>query len=339
MNLNELNDTRLDDQVKIHQQQQKKWVSFEFFPPKSSEGVDNLLSQTLASLSKYHPLFLDMTWGAGGSTSELTFDLCKRMSEAGYRVNMHLTCTNMEGEKISKALTACKEHGIKNILALRGDPPAGQSVWIAGDSGLTCALDLVKYIREKFDPEDFCLSVAGYPEGHPSKISAYASYEDMTASEQARCSKEVAENGDLTYYSCSDADFDKEVAYLKDKVEAGANCIITQMFFDSEVFVSFAKACAAAGITVPIIPGIMCISNYSGFKRMVKFCKSRVPDELAMKIEAVKDDDHAMRELGIELGLAMCRRLIDANVPGLHFYTLNSSYTTAAILDQLQLLV
>lgn len=166
MNLNERTDTRLDHVILQQQNNQSKWISLEFFPPKSSEGVESLLQQTLPALSKYKPLFVDMTWGAGGSTSDLTLDLCRRIAEAGYRANMHLTCTNMEAEKVDKALTACKEHGIKNILALRGDPPAGQSVWIASDSGFTCALDLVKHIRSKFDPDDFCVSVAGYPEGN-----------------------------------------------------------------------------------------------------------------------------------------------------------------------------
>lgn len=175
--------------------------------------------------------------------------------------------------------------------------------------------------------------------GHPSKIVAFSSFDEMTATEQARSSKEVTDTGDIVYYSCRDVDFKSELAYLKDKVDAGANCIITQMFFDAEVFVSFAKACVAVGITVPIIPGIMCISNYSGFKRMTKFCKSRVPDELSTKIEAVKDDDNAMRELGIEIGLSMCRRLLEADVLGLHFYTLNTTLATSSILDQLQMVL
>lgn len=141
----------------------KPWISFEFFPPRSQEGVDALYNH-VNTLKDYNPLFADMTWGAGGSTATMTMDLCIELNKRGLRVNMHLTCTNMDSKKVDEALKSCKEHGLVNILALRGDPPAGQQ-WTPSDGGFTCAKDLVEHIRSNYDLEDFCVTVAGYPEG------------------------------------------------------------------------------------------------------------------------------------------------------------------------------
>ena len=199
----------------------KPFVSFEYYPPRTEEGVKNLYSR-MDRMAKQNPLFADITWGAGGSTSELTVDIALEMQKKGLVPNMHLTCTNMEATKVSEALASCKESGIKNIVALRGDPPKGQDEWKATEGGFTCALDLVKHMRKEHG-DYFCISVAGYPEGHPNVIKPVEGGADgldkLTASEAGRLVKKA----DGTYLVCSDADYAKEIAYLKEKVDAGAD--------------------------------------------------------------------------------------------------------------------
>ncbi|RYG62749.1 hypothetical protein EON64_17280 [archaeon] len=231
----------------------------------------------LAELKNFNPAFVDFTWGAGGSTSTLTFDLCKEAKETfGLNPNMHLTCTNMEISMIDTALDLCKQHGITNLVSLRGDPPVGQDRWTPKDSQLTCATDLVKYIRSKHG-DYFCQSVGGYPEGHPAAMITLPLEALETLSDREKTRYSIEDNA---INICRDDAFASELAYLKTKIDAGARAIITQMFFDIEVFTAFVSSCRQAGILVPIIPGIMCISTYGGFMRMVKFCKTRVPEEV-----------------------------------------------------------
>lgn len=275
--------------------------------------------------------------GAGGSTSQLTQDLCKKIREKGYRVNMHLTCTNMDASMIDEALKSCIDSNIHNIVALRGDPPAGTITWNKTESGFSCASDLVKHVRSDYATDDFCISVAGYPEGHPNAISKFSSLSNMTDSEMSRYSKQVNDDGDIEYLVCKDDDFKNELLFLKSKVSSGANIIITQMFFDSNVYIEFVKACRVVGITVPIIPGIMSISTYAGFQRMVKFCKTRVPEIVLNQMDQLKDDEAGFKAYAIDFGIRMCRDLLDFHVPGLHFYTLNTSVTTSAIIDGLEM--
>jgi methylenetetrahydrofolate reductase (NADPH) len=199
--------------------------------------------------------FVDMTWGAGGSTSKLTMDLCCKIQQShGAVANMHLTCTNVDKEQIKETLRKCTEEGIVNILALRGDPPAGQVDWKATDGGFQCARELVSYIRSSHG-DYFHITVAGYPEGHPNRMEVIIDgFDSLSINEQARCSFEVDENGNETVRVCRDAQFEEELRYLKSKVDAGADCIITQMFFDCSVFENFVARCREIGITVPIIP-------------------------------------------------------------------------------------
>lgn len=304
------------------------------------------LKKVIQQLKEYNPLFVDFTWGAGGSTSTLTFDLCRDAKETfGLNPNMHLTCTNMDRAHIDTALANCHKHGLRNILALRGDPPAGQERWTAADSQLTCAEDLVHYIRSAYD-DYFSISVAGYPEGHPAAMVEVAveDKDSLTASELLRSSldsKTVPNpqgEGDLEVQIinvCKDEAFAREMDYLKKKIAAGARFIITQMFFDVEVYGTFVKACHDHGIDVPIVPGIMCIANYGGFKRMIKFCKTRVPEAVMNKMEELKDDAEKIKEFGIEFGITMCRRLQELGAPGFHFYTLNTTGVTTSILEGL----
>lgn len=238
----------------------------------------------------------------------------------------------MEAEKVDIALEGAKAANIANIVALRGDPPKGQEEWTATEGGFTCALDLIKYIREKHG-DYFCLSTAGYPEGHPNVIKEVADASSLSESEKGRL---VELDG--KQFVCSDEDYGKEMAYLKAKVDAGADMIITQMFFDVPVFLTFVQDCRDAGITVPIVPGLMVIQAYGGFNRMTAFCKSRVPAWVRDSLEAVKDDEAAVKAQGIAIGTKMCQDLLAAGVVPLHFYCLNQEKATFAIMENLGML-
>lgn len=323
-------DPRIDQLVRKKQEEGKPFFSFEYYPPRTDDGVENLI-QRFAKMKAQGPLFCDMTWGAGGSTSDLTLDLCKKMKELGLVSNMHLTCTNMEVSKIDAALEGAKKAGIRNIVALRGDPPHGQDKWEATEGGFQCALDLVKYIREKYG-DYFCLSVAGYPEGHPNSITPVDDESKLSESEKTR----VVKNSDGVFV-CTDEAYAKEIAYLKEKIDAGANMIITQMFFDTPVFLKFVNDCREVGIDVPILPGIMLIQNAGGFKRMTAMCKSRVPDEVREKVDACGDDKDAIKEYGSTFGHEVCQQLIDAKLYGLHLYCLNLEQVVYRVLDKLGL--
>lgn len=323
---------KIVDQIKkAEAESDKPWVAFEFYPPRTKEGVDNLYKR-FGRMAAQKPLYADITWGAGGSTSDLTLEIAVEMKKAGLEPNMHLTCTNMETEKITAALEGAKAAGIDNIVALRGDPPAGQKEWTATEGGFSCALDLVKHIREAHG-DHFCLSVAGYPEGHPTVIKKVEEGQTLSASESKRLVK--LDDGE---YVCSDADYAGELAYLKSKIDAGGDMILTQMFFDVEVFTQFVADCRAVGITVPIVPGIMVIQAFGGFKRMTAFCKSRVPQWVWDILLPIKDDEEAVKAAGVKIGTQMCRALVDAGVKGLHFYTLNLEKVTFAIMADLGLL-
>lgn len=307
--------------------------SFEYFPPKTPAGVKTLYKRWF-SMIKQGPEFIDVTWGAGGSTSDLTLKMCGDFTALfpDVEVNMHLTCTNITPEKVKDALTAAKGLGIRNITALRGDPPAGQEKWESIEGGFECALDLVKHIRKEHG-DYFGIAVAGYPEGHPDIIKEVTDIEKLSATEKKRL---VSREG--KYYVCSDADFQDSLNYLKAKVNAGANCIISQLFFDEQCFIDFVDACRAAGINVPILPGIMPISKFAGFWRMTGFCKTRIPADMLAQLEAVKDDDKKTKELGIKLVADMAKKVWSSGrVKSLHFYTLNQTEAVYAIMKELKI--
>ena len=247
------------------------------------------------------PEFVDVTWGAGGTTSDLTMEICQTaQSVYGLETSMHLTCTNMPKEKIDLALRDAKEAGLQNILALRGDPPRGQQDWVQCDNGFRYAVDLVRYIRQEYG-DYFCVAVAAYPEGH-----------------------------------LDNADKDLDLQYLKEKVDAGADYIVTQLFYDVDLYLAWIEKVRAAGITIPIIPGIMPIQSYGGFKRMTTLCKTFVPQSIHDALEPIKDDDQAVKEYGVHLAVEMCRKLRDAGVRAFHFYTLNLEKTVRLVLEGLE---
>ena len=293
--------------------QKKITVSFEFFPPRTEKGEASLIDVHMKEFAKQNPVFIDFTWGAGGTTSEKTPALCiAAMEKYGLVVNMHLTCTNMAEGKVAEALALCRNANICNLVALRGDPPAGQE-WKASKEGFGCALDLVKYIRSNAG-HTFSIAVAGYPEGHPDSIV----------------------DG-----KCSASNMDKEIAYLKEKVDNGGDYIITQLFYDTELFISFVRRCRAAGITVPILPGLLPMVSYAGLQRMASLCKTFLPPDVVSMTDALKDDEEAFKEYGVKLTTRMCQEILEADigVTHFHFYTLNMTTSTVKVLQNLGLYV
>lgn len=283
------------------------YYSLEFFPPKTEAGLDNLLTRIDRMSHKIDPLFIDVTWGAGGSTAARTLSLAGHSQRyLGVDVLMHLTCTDMTRAQIKNVLDQAKSNGIQNILALRGDPPKGgrwnesvEAQEFAKGVELKRAIDLVKLLRE-LHGDYFGIGVAGHPEGHP-----------LSSSEQ------------------------DEFLHLKEKIDAGADFILTQFFYDAHVFIDYVKKCRSAGITCPIIPGIMPIQSYSTFKRMTDFCDIKVPQEVLDRLQPVKEDDEAVKEIGYDIAKSMCERILsspDIDVDGIHFYTLNLERSVTRIM-------
>lgn len=345
--------TKISELIKEKKANNELFIALEFFPPKTEAGVKSLYN-VMEKLKAVNPLYVDFTWGAGGSTSDLTVQLCIEAKEKfGFIPNMHLTCTNMEEEKITSALSLCQQHGIDNILALRGDPPAGEEKWVASSGQFTCALDLIRYIKSNYQ-NGFNITAAGYPEGHPAAMTTITSsivdgvttvtavnpkgetidVPELSPSEMMRAAVSVTDAGTITTV-CLDADYRSELAYLKSKVDAGAEAIVTQLFFDIDVFSTFVKDCRDIGIEVPILPGIMLIGSRGGFQRMTTFCKTKIPSDLKEGLAACADDD-AVKAYGIEYITNLCRALIGQGVEGLHFYTLNTSAATLAVVENLK---
>jgi len=297
---------RVDEKIKKFREENPPntpFFSFEYFPPKTDLGVTNLYER-FDRMAALNPLWIDVTWGAGGSTADKTMEICiNALKFHGMDVMMHLTCTNMPVEELHKALTTCKENGICNILALRGDPPAGINAgeWKQIEGGFAHATDLVKYIRKEFG-DYFCIGVAGYPEAHLESESK-----------------------------------EQDLKHLKEKIDAGGNLIVTQLFYDNDEFASFVKSCRDMGITVPILPGIMPIQSYPGFQKMTTLCKTKVPQKMYDALEPVKDDEQKVKDVGVDLAVDMCKELLAKGVPGLHFYTLNLESSVLRIIEGLKI--
>lgn len=280
----------------------KPTFSFEFFPPKTAQGVQNLYNR-MESMQGLGPSFIDITWGAGGRHAELTCEMVAvAQSNYGLETCMHLTCTDMGREKIDQALRAAYKAGCTNILALRGDPPANKDEWTACDDDFQYARDLVKYIRKTYG-NHFDIGVAGYPEG------------------------------------CDDQDDeDLLLDHLKEKVDEGATFIVTQMFYDVENFLKWVEKVRTKGITIPIIPGIMPISSYASFLRRCKHMNAKIPDGWMEALEPIKDDEAAVKEVGKGLVAEMCRQIVDSGINHLHFYTMNLARATKDLLEELDIL-
>ena len=272
--------------------------SFEFFPPKDNEGFDKLFT-TITQLKPCQPTYVSVTFGAGGSTRTKTIDLVGRIkNEIGLESMAHLTCVGSDKEYIAAILDTLQAQGIQNILALRGDPPQGQEKFEKPENGFAYANELVAFIRANYD---FCIGVAGYPEGH---------------------------------IECPDKKADLD--HLKRKVDAGADFIVTQLFFDNRYYFDFIERAQNLGIQIPIIPGIMPILNVKQVQRFTKMCGSTIPALLMERLEAVQDDPETVRQLGIDHAAEQCEHLLQEGAPGIHFYTLNRSNATLKILESLK---
>lgn len=273
--------------------------SFEFFPPKTPRGEENLF-RVIDSLRQLHPTFVSVTYGAGGSTRDRTVDLvCRIKHEVGIEAMAHLTCVGASRAEIDAVLQRLAAGGIENVLALRGDPPRDRPVFEPPPDGFAHASDLVAFIRRRGFP--FALGGAGYPEGH---------------------------------VECPDRE--QDMRHLKIKVDAGLDFIITQLFFDNEDYFSFVARARAHGITVPVIPGIMPVTNIGQIERFTALCGATIPATLRARLAAVANDEEAVRRVGIEYATAQCRDLLARGAPGIHFYTLNQSPATRAILARLR---
>jgi len=314
-------------------QTSEPFISFEYFPPKTPEGVTKLHA-VIEEMCKQQPLFVDFTWGAGGSSADLTLELSKTSQQRhGVMVNMHLTCTNQSKEVCDAGLAGAKAAGICNIVALRGDPPKGQERWEATEGGFACALDLVKYMRANYGSE-FSIQVAGYPEGHPDRITKVS---EMTRPLSDREKMRLVDV-DGEQFVCTDENYAIELDYLKQKIDAGGDVIITQLFYDMDVFKAWVADLRGAGITVPIFPGIMPLNAAGGFKRMTGFCKTRIPPAMAKKVDELSGDDKKEEfvEFGLQYITNLCKELVASKlVPGLHFYALNQSKRTFEIMERL----
>jgi methylenetetrahydrofolate reductase (NADPH) len=272
--------------------------SFEFFPPKTDEGR-RTLEGTLETLKDDAPDYVSVTYGAGGTTRNRTVEITKTIKQdLGIEAMAHLSCVGEPAERLVEILGEVESSGIENVLALRGDPPRGESEWTPHPGGLTYSIDLIRLIREHFD---FCVGAACFPEIHPD------------APDRA-----------------------SDLRYAREKAEAGAGFLITQLFFDNDSYFAYVEDARAAGIDVPIIPGIMPITNYGQIKRFTEMCGATIPEDLTAQLDGRADDPEAVAELGVAYATLQCSDLLARGAPGIHFYTLNRSPATRAILAALR---
>jgi methylenetetrahydrofolate reductase (NADPH) len=276
--------------------------SFEFFPPRTDEGERNL-GRALAELSRLNPTFVSVTYGAGGSSTEKrkTVDIVAHLKrDYGLQGMAHFTCVGATADELRAMLDTMREAGIANVLALRGDPPHGQAEWKATEGGLSYSRELIELIRDEYE---FAIGAACFPEVH---IHA--------------------------------TDAESDLRYLREKVEAGATFLITQLFFDNQAYYDFVGRARDLGIEVPIIPGIMPITDAGQIKRITEMCGARIPAGLRRELELRDDQPGSVTDLGVAYATLQCADLLANGAPGIHFYTLNRSPATRAILSALRLM-
>ncbi len=279
----------------------KPLFSFEFFPPKTEAGAANL-ARTIHDLKDLAPDFVSVTYGAGGSTRDRTVDLVTSIQrDEGMRAMAHLTAVAAGRDEIAALVDRLVEAGIQNMIPLRGDPPAGTDGFQPAPDGFSFASELVTFIRKRHGNR-LCLAGAGYPEGHPQ---------------------------------CPDLDLGMQ--HLRAKVDAGIDFIITQLFFDNRHYFAFVERARRAGITIPIIPGIMPITDAAQIVRITRMCGAAIPPLLVAELERRRDDAAATMQLGLAQATAQCIGLIAGGAPGIHFYPLNQSPATRMILTALRI--
>ncbi len=265
------------------------------FPPKDEAGIQSLL-QALIELRRFDPAFISVTYGAMGTTRDLTRDLALRIHrELQLTTAFHFTCVGSDRKAIRAYVERLRGEGLSLVVALRGDPPGGAGSFQKSPDGFAYANELVAYLKSL---GGFSLAVAGYPEGH---IEA--------------------------------PDKETDLKNLKRKVDAGADIIITQLFFDNVDYFSFVKKARNLGISVTIVPGIMPILNLKQIEKITKMCGARLPKALQLNLEKVQNDPAAMKEIGIQHAISQCRELIDKGAPGIHFYTLNKAESTRRVIE------
>lgn len=276
-------------------------VSLEFFPTKTEEGERNLVEKTIPALLQLRPDYCSVTYGAGGSTREKTLTIVDRIQRDHQLPAMaHLTCVNATQAEIANVLEQARALGIKNILALRGDPPPGTGDFKKTEGGFEFSYQLVQFIREL---GGYSIGTAGFPEGHIA-----------------------CKEGKQT-------DWDR----LKAKIDCGADFVLTQLFFDNNDFFEFRDYLKKLGVTVPIVPGILPVQSASQIKKFTALCGAKLPEKLTTRLDELGDDEAAVAEFGIQYATCQCEELLKSGVPGLHFYTLNKSGPTTAIVKNLGL--
>lgn len=280
--------------------QRRFGLSIEIFPPKTPEG-DEALRQTLRELAPFGPAFVSCTYGAGGSTSKRTVEWCREIQEQfGLTATAHFTCVGSTRGELLEWLQFAWNAGVRNIMALRGDAPVGQAEFRPVAGGLSHANELVTLIREHV-PE-MGIGVAGYPEKHPEATSLAS-----------------------------------DLQFLKQKVDCGADAVFTQLFFENAAFLRFREQCERSGIRIPIVPGVMPITEFARIQRITAMCGATIPGGLAARLEEAQEDKSAQFEIGVEFAIQQCRELIDQGVAGIHLYVLNKSQAGRRILDALGL--
>jgi len=272
--------------------------SFEFFPPRDEEGLKRLL-QTIAELRPYQPGYVSVTYGAGGSTRRLTVDLVKRIkAETGIETVAHVTCVGAGRREIAAVLDELAEAGIENVLALRGDPPRGETSFTPVEGGFLHASELVAFIKANYS---FSVAAACYPEKHPEAPSLL-----------------------------------RDLAHLKEKVDAGAEVLVTQLFFDNAAYFRFVERAREMGIEAPIIAGIMPITSLAQIKRFTAMCGATIPGDLLEALEATGGDPEKVTDIGVARAIAQSRGLLEGGAPGIHFYTLNRSNATRRVIEAIR---
>jgi methylenetetrahydrofolate reductase (NADPH) len=274
--------------------------SFEFFPPKTEDGERNLQT-ALRELGPLEPSYVSVTYGAGGSTRDRTIEIVKSLKdEHGLEAMAHLSCVGSTQEELREILDEVRDAGIDNVLALRGDPPQGETEWRPHPGGLHYSTELATLIREHYD---LCIGAACFPEVHPEAV-------------------------DLAH----------DLKFLKEKVAAGASFLITQLFFDNRLYFDWVEEARGVGIDVPIIPGIIPVTNVDQIKRFTQMCGASIPGPLLDQLELRRDDPDAVIQFGVAYATLQCADLLARGAPGIHFYTLNKSPATRAILSALRTL-
>jgi methylenetetrahydrofolate reductase (NADPH) len=281
-------------------EERRPCFSFEFFPPRDDDGMERLRG-ALEELRQDEPAYVSVTYGAGGSTRDRTVEITKWIKEElELEAMAHLSCVGEPVSRLRQLLSEIEAADIDNVLALRGDPPRGETEWKPHPQGLSYSTELAQLISDEYD---FCIGAACFPEVHP-------------------------EAPDLAH----------DIRFLKEKVACGASFLITQLFFDNDFYFDFVEEARAAGVTVPIIPGIMPVTNFGQIKKFIEMCGASIPEDFERELGQRADDPEAVTELGVAYATLQCADLLARGAPGIHFYTLNKSPATRAILSALRLM-